>query len=234
MRSKRSTVSSLFYLSIQTIGSNGVLKITAKVLAQHHCSPPPASSLMVKWLNALRKRHAKQYNAMQTEMKEIQYFKERKVGYRDSVDNDIQRIEREAKEEAERMVKAKAEIERMAAIQKRREELKSSLPPEDKSDKAKTVALRFADGKSGQRKFAPDTPLSTVFDWVDAMFEIERETVVLTTLNGKQTFSWDDADSKKETLEQAGLGRMIGLRVTENKPEASEKEKEEPKGEDSQ
>jgi hypothetical protein len=186
---------------------------------------------MAQWLNALRKRHAKQYNSMQTEMKEIKYFKERKEGYSKSVDNDIQREEREAKEEAERLTKEKAEIEHMAAIQKRREELKSSLPPEDKSGKAKTVALRFADGKSGQRKFAPDTPLSTLFDWVDAMFEIERETIVLTTMNGKQEFSWDDADAK--TLEEAGLGRMTGLRVTEKKPEASEKKKEESKGEDS-
>jgi Skp family chaperone for outer membrane proteins len=227
-------VASLLYLSIQTIGANGVPKITATVLAQHHCSPPPASSLMAQWLNALRKRHAKQYNSMQSEMKEIQYFKEREEGYRDSVDNDIQRKEKEAKEEAERLAKEKAEIERMATIQKRRADLKSALPPEDKSGKAKTVALRFADGKSGQRKFAPNTPLSTVFDWVDAMFEIERETLVLTTLNGKQAFSWDSEDVKTKTLEKAGLGRMTGLRVTEKKPEASEEKKEESTGEDSQ
>lgn len=185
---------------------------------------------MAQWLNALRKRHAKQYNSMQTEMKEIQYFKEREGGYRESVDNDIQRKKREAKEDAEQLAKEEAEIERMAAIQKRREELKSSLPPEDKN--GKTVALRFSDGKSGQRNFPSDTPLSTVFDWVDAMFEIERETLVLTTMNGKQVFAWDDADAKTKTLEQAGLGRKIGLRVTEKKPEASEKE--ESKEKDSQ
>jgi Skp family chaperone for outer membrane proteins len=234
MWSKKSSVASHLYLSIQTIGPNRISKITAKVLAQHHCSPPPASSLMALWLNALRKRHATQYNSMQTEMKEIQYSKEREGGYRESVDNDMKRKEREAKEEAERLIKEEAEIERMVAIQKRREELKSSLPPEDKSGKAKTVALRFPDGRSGQRKFAPDTPLSTVFDWVDAMFEIEREKLVLTTLNGKQEFSWDDEDGKTKTLEQAGLGRKTGLRVTEKKPEASEKKVEESRGEDSQ
>jgi len=89
--------------------------------------------------------------------------------------------------------------------------------PEDvkKGNDVRKIALRFSDGRSGQRGFASDQPLSVVFDWVDAMFEIEREIVVLTTLNGKQTFSWNDDETKSgKTLEDAGLNKMTAFRVT--------------------
>ena len=159
---------------------------------------------------------------MQAERKEVQYFKERKEGYLESVQSDVQRRKEEEEEEAERMAKEQAERERKEAIANRREELKLSLPPEVKNGvKSKTIALRFGDGRSGQRRFASNTPFTTIFNWVDAIYEIERELVVLTTLNGKQTFSWDDDIVCNKTLDEAGLGRNTGFRVIEKKQEES-------------
>ena len=186
---------------------------------------------MVAWLNSLRKRHAKQYNDMQTALKELEYYKERKEGYKDSVKSDIKRQEQEAQEEAERLAKEKEEKERQEAILKRREELKSSLPEEYTGKDAKTIALRFADGKTDKRRFAPDTSLSTVFNWVDAMHDMERETVILTTMRGDKTFSWEE-DKTEQTLDDVGLAKNTGLRVTIKKEESSEAEGEE-KGNDS-
>jgi hypothetical protein len=51
------------------------------------------------------------------------------------------------------------------------------------------------------RRFAPDVTISTLFDWVDVTFEVNAETVILTTMNGPGTFSWD---SSSQTLEETG------------------------------
>ena len=165
---------------------------------------------------------------MQTELKEVEYFKERKSGYKESVKSDIERKEREKIEEAARLAKEKEEQERLEAIEKRREELKETLPEEDTSPEAKRIALRFADGRSAQRRFSPEESISTVFNWVDALFEMERERVVLTTMNGKRTFEWSEA-SNDDTLEEAGLGKMTGFRVSEK---VVEDEKQTEEGED--
>jgi hypothetical protein len=206
----------------QALDSKGVPKVVPRLLAQHHCSPPPSPEQMSSWLNALRKRHAKQFGTMQLELRETMFYKDRKEGYIDSMQSDKDRLVRERKEEAERVAKEKAEQAQRDALKKRREELRASLPDEPGKDieGVKTVALRLADGRSCQRRFAPDVTLSTLFDWVDATFEIERETVILTTMNGQNTFSWD---SSSQTLEEAGLGRLVGLRVTQSNPETSEK-----------
>ncbi|CAB9514384.1 UBX domain-containing protein [Seminavis robusta] len=210
--------------------SKGVLKIAPKVLAQHHCSPPPSADTMMEWLNDLRKRHAKQYDKMQLDRREAQLYQERKAGYQESVKSDVDRKIREKKEEEERIAKEKAEKERLAALEQRRKELLESLPEEPKAGNkdAMTLSIRLADGRSGKRRFAKETELSIVFNWVDASFQMERETVVLTTMNGKQTFNWEDTTDEK-TLADAGLGRMVGFRVSENKPgdEKSGDEKEE-------
>lgn len=188
-------------------------KIAGQVLAQHHCNPPMKAESMSSWMNTLRKRHAKQYVSMQTDLKEMKLYQERKEGYIDSMQSDKERKLKEAKEEAERKAQEIKEAARQAEIDARRVELAESLPEDvKKGSNVKKIALRFPDGRSGQRGFEADQPLSVVFNWVDAMFEIERETVVLTTLNGKQTFSWDSDDSK--TLEEAGLKKMTAFRVT--------------------
>ena len=206
----------------QVLDSAGVPKLVPRLLSQHHCSPPPSPEVMAAWLNALRKRHAKQYAAMHHELKEAQLFKERKEGYKSSIVTDVQRRERERIEEEERIAKEKAEKERADMLARRREELRDSLPEEPGKDvtNAMTIALRFADGRTGQRRFAPDTPLSVVFNWVDSLFGMERELVILTTMDGKKSFTWEGAE--EVSLAVSGLGRMTGLRVTEKKQEAKE------------
>jgi len=210
----------------QALDSNGSPKLVPRLLAQHHCNPPPSPEQMAAWLNALRKRHSKQYGTMQMELRELQIYKDRKEGYIDSMQSDKDRKQRERKEEQERAAKEKAEEEQREAIQERRKQLRESLPAEPGKDLvgAKTVALRLADGRSSQRRFAPDVAMSALFDWVDATFEVERESVTLTTMNGQQSFSWDKDST--ETLEDAGLGRMVGLRVTvQNNSEAGDESK---------
>lgn len=197
----------------------GVPKVVPRLLAQHHCSPPPSPEMMAAWLNALRKRHAKQFASMQAERREEQLYKERRDGYQDSVQSDRDRERRERIEEEERQEKEQAERERIEQLERRREALRSSLPDEPDSSVTgtKTIALRMADGRSTQRRFAPDTPVATLFNLVDVSFEMERETVILTTLNGQKTLTWEE--DNEATLAEVGFGRMTGLRVSIQKEE---------------
>lgn len=192
--------------------SSGIPKIVPRLLAQHHCSPPPSSETMAAWLNALRKRHAKQYTTMQTEVRELELFQERKQGYKESVKTDVENKKKEAREEAERKALEEAEKKRAEEIRQRRDMLWKSLPEEPGASDttAYTVALRLSDGRSGQRRFPSDSSTEIVFAWVDAHFEIEQETVTLTTMNGKVSLSWDDRD---KSLEETGLPKKVGLRV---------------------
>lgn len=213
---------------LQKIGPGGIPKVAPKVLAQHHCSPPPSSEAMAQWMNELRKRHSKQYAIMQKEIREIELFKERKEGYKESVQSDNERKIREKKEEEERLAKEKVEQERLEALEKRRTEFLEALPeePDAKERGAITLSVRHPDGKTEKRRFAKDTQLSVVFNWIDGSFKMERELVVLTTMNGKQTFSWEDAEEKK-TLVEAKLGRMVGFRLSEKKVEDTKEEDKE-------
>lgn len=162
---------------------------------------------------------------MQTDLKEAELYQERQEGYSESVKNDKERKQREKEEEANRLGEAEVEKERLAAVAKRREELRESLPEEDKSKDAKKIALRFGDGRSGLRQFSPNQPMSDLFNWVDAMYEIERENVVLTTMNGKQSFTWEGEGNTKSLMD-SGLGKNTGFRVTETKQEPDEKNEE--------
>eukprot|EP00980_Cylindrotheca_fusiformis_P007795 scaffold1669_cov129-Cylindrotheca_fusiformis.AAC.6 len=218
-------VLAVVYPSRPVISTRGA-KIPLKLLAQHHCSPPPTPELMASWLDSLRKRHAKQYLVMQTDLKEAQYSKERREGYSESIKSDIEKKKREKEEAAKRLAEEEAEKARVEALEKRREELRETLPEEDTSKDAKKIAVRFADGRSGQRQFSPNQPVSDLFNWVDAMYEIEREKVVLTAMNGKRSFTWSDEDNYK-SLKDSGLGRNTGFRVTEKKEEADKREEEE-------
>lgn len=148
---------------------------------------------------------------MQTVLKELQYFKERNEGYKDSAKNDKERELREKEEEEKRLAAEKEEQERLDALETRRKDLLAALPEEFKGKDCKKIALRFLDGRSGQRHFNPEQALTDVFNWVDAIYEMEREKLVLTTMNGKQTFTWEDHE---KTLEDAGLGKNVGFRVS--------------------
>ena len=204
------------------VSDRGIPKVVPRLLAQHHCTPPPTPEMMAAWLNALRKRHAKQFASMQLEVREEQLFNERREGYKDSVQADRERQERERREEMERKAREKVEKQRREAIERRREELRESLPdePDSSSTDSKTIALRMSDGRSLQRRFYSHTKLGTLFDWVDVSFELERERVVLTTMNGQKTFDWDTVKENKDaTLSDVGLGRMAGFRVSESSPD---------------
>jgi hypothetical protein len=65
-----------------------------------------------------------------------------------------------------------------------------------------------------------------VFHWLDAVFAIDRETAVLRTMNGQQTFEWSDNDRMQTTLDEAGLGKMVALRVTVKKSDTTDEGKE--------
>jgi hypothetical protein len=209
----------------QVMDSSGRVAMVPRLLAQHHCSPPPSSETMAAWLNALRKRHAKQYTSMQTELRELELHKERREGYKASVQTDVENKLTEKREAEELQAREKAEQQRAQEILERREELRENLPeePNKQDSNALTIALRLSDGRSAQRRFTSCTSLETVFGWVDVEFKIERESVTLTTMNGRLSFTWDD--DCETTLEESGLPRMAGLRVTMNN--SKEKEAEE-------
>jgi UBX domain len=158
-------------------------------------------------------------------LKELRLHKDRRRGYEGSVQSDLERQERERREQIEAMEREKAALERQKATLERRQALQESLPEEPPlstpPSEVMTVALRFPDGKSAQRRFAPDAKLASVFNWVDATFGIERELVTLTTLNGQKRYEWDEDDNVEMTLTEAGFGKMTGLRVTEQKPDAA-------------
>lgn len=202
----------------QVLSPSGVLKLVPKLLAQHHCSPPPSSDAMSAWLAAIRKRHSKQFAAMLRDLKEAQLYRERQEGYISSIQEDLQRKAAEEKAEAERAAEVEAEQARIEAIEERRVELNNSLPEEADKDARETItiALRFPDGRAGQRRFDDSTPLKTILNWVDAVFGLERENISLTTMNGQKSFCWNDVGST--TLKEAGLGRMTGFRVMVNDP----------------
>jgi hypothetical protein len=190
---------------------------SCQVLSQHHCNPPPNATTMASWLNTIRKRHKKLYQKMQHAQKELQIAQERVEGYRTSIVQERQRQIDEKAQKEEEEARAQAAAAHAEAIQQRRVEFAATLP--DPANGSMTLAVRFADGTSHQRQFDPETAtLETVFNWVDVVAEHEREKVVLTSLNGKQTLAWEE-EHKTRTLGEMGWGKMVAFRVTETASE---------------
>ena len=192
--------------------STGRPKLQPRVLAQHHGNPPPNPTAMAAWLSSLRKRHGKQYAVMQHQKREAELYVERQKGYADSQVEDRVREIQTQREEEERLAKEQAEKERKAAMEKRRKELAGSLPeePEAGGDGVVTIALRFADGRRGQRRFDGDEDMATVFNWVDGMFGMERERVELSTMTGQKKFVWGDVEGGLQQM-QPFVTSMISL-----------------------
>eukprot|EP00985_Skeletonema_marinoi_P005918 scaffold2572_cov75-Skeletonema_marinoi.AAC.6 len=221
-----------------TVDSSGKLKVTPRLLAQHHCHPPPSSpEVMMNWANTIRKRHIREFAKLQHDRKEMQLLRERTEGYKESMKEDKARAERE-----ERELQAKKEAEekerlRLEKLEQRRQELLETLPeePEAGSEGVITIALRFGDGSRDQRRFvAEETSVNELLNWVDATHGMEREKIELSTMNGSKTFVYveeDDDDEQEEsgnvTLDEAGLGKMTALRVTEIVQEVDNGEEEE-------
>jgi hypothetical protein len=220
-----------------TVDSSGKLKVTPRLLAQHHCHPPPTSAeVMMNWANTIRKRHVREFAKLQHDRKEMQLLKERTEGYKESMKEDKAREEREERELQAKKEEEEKERLRKEKLERRRQELLEALPeePDAGSEGVITIALRFGDGSRDQRRFvAEDTSLNDVFNWVDATHGLEREKIELSTMNGSKTFSYVEADSDDDeesgnvTLDEAGLGKMTALRVTEIVEELDEKDDEE-------
>jgi hypothetical protein len=207
----------IYPATVMDSSATGIVTIP-KIVAQHHCSPPPDPSKMAGWLNELRKRHVKEYIKLQKVLQEQQIQQERIQGYRGSIRDDLQQREREERERIAGMERQRIEEERISAIQKRREELRASLLSSDEDVVGGIpVALRFADGRNGKRIFAPTTSLSQIFNWVDGIYEMEREDIILTTLNGKQQFEWKDEEDEEELPTLETFGKMVAFRVTQKK-----------------
>jgi len=213
-------------------------KITPKVLVQHHCSPPLSAEQMAHWMNDVRKRFSKQYIKMQTDLQEQSLYQERIQGYKSSIQSDTERNIQEQQQEAVRIAQEAVEQERQQQLQQRRITFLKNLPEPpgpDEGNNVMTISVRDLRGKSENRRFTLDTPLEMVFNWVDATFELERECIVLTTMNGKHSFTWHDNVQDQATtitLKETGLGRMVGFRVTEmmkedGKEQVTEKNKDE-------
>ena len=202
--------------------STGRPRLVPKILAQHHCNPPPDVKSMSLWLNTLRKRHAKQYAAMQHHIREARLYTERVRGYVDSQVDDENREMKERQAKAEAKAKEEEEKRRREAMEQRRAELLESLPDEPEAGGANTItiALRFADGRTGRRRFdAEDATMGDVFNWVDAVYKMERERIELSTMTGQKKFVFGEDGTSGMTLRDAGLGKMTGLRVIEIEPE---------------
>jgi hypothetical protein len=196
-----------------TLNALGQVQIVPRVLAQHHCNPPPGEESMAKWLNSLRKRYKKQYAKMQHDLMELELFKERERGYQSSIEDDRLREEKEREKRRIEAEREKAEKQRQQEILQRRKELQDSLAEEPDKDKegVVTVAVRFSDGGRGQRRFDGEDLLDQVFNWIDVAFEIERETFDLVTMNGKKSFTYGQQEDL--CLKDAGMGKMFALRV---------------------
>jgi len=207
--------------------SSGRPKIVPKLLAQHHCSPPPDPQAMASWLKALRKRHSKQIKKMKQDVKEQELYLERKQGYRESAKSDREREEVEKKLEIERKRAEEAERIRTEELEERRRKFLEELPvePPQGSPNVFTIALRFADGRNAKRRFNGDDEMKYLFNWVDAEFSIEREKVELATMNGSKTFTFNIFGDT--AIKDSGIGKMTGLRVSEINSDDKEDESEE-------
>eukprot|EP00956_Cyclotella_meneghiniana_P016856 scaffold26996_cov49-Cyclotella_meneghiniana.AAC.3 len=213
--------------------NTGKLKVLPKLLAQHHCNPPPSTvDAMSSWVTTVRKRHLRDFAKLQFDRKERILHQERSMGYKQSIVEDINREQREAMELAKKQKQEEAEIKRMEEIQRRRLVLLENLPEEPQDGEVITIALRFGDNVSScdleastQRKFRMEESVNTVFNWMDAVHGLERERMTLSTMNGSKSFVYvnedkevvdDDEEGERSlSLEEAGLGKMTALRVSE-------------------
>ena len=112
---------------------------------------------------------------------------------------------------------------RLQQIQYRRDAFKKALQDEPEPDvnvngeNVITVALRLADGRNGKRRFLSTDRMEFVFDYVDAMFEWDRERLLITSMRGDYKLEYSEHDKKDLTIgEYAGNSsvKMLGLRIS--------------------
>jgi hypothetical protein len=237
------------------------LRVTPRTLAQHHCRPPPSSpTAITAWAKSVRERHVREYVKLRHIRTEMKLLKERTQGYQSSIREDMAREMKEKQSLAMEEQKKEKERLHLEMLELRRTKLLANLidePTKDITDGVITVALRFAitnnnkgnklpqqQGELRRRFIASETRVNDVFDWIDAKFGYERETLVLSTMNGSKKFVYCDDDDddnvgieddndnddndddtydhvkdeekgKNLTLVEAGFTKMMALRVTE-------------------
>ena len=183
-----------------------------KVLAQHHCIPPPGEGEVDVWGKAVRKRFRGVVKGMKKEVEERRYEKERREGYERSGKEDREREERE-KRERER--KEREEIERLkreVEIKERRARYEAELPPEPERGEDGWCMVSVAkDGVRKKRAWLKgrDTK-EELMKWVDVEFEVEWEGWDLRKMDGGEV----------EGLEEGGT--MMGLRLVEKEVKEGE------------
>jgi len=212
------------------VDTSGKLRVVPRVLAQHHCRPPPSSpETLIAWMTSIRKRHLREYARLQHARKEMELLRERSEGYASSMKEDKAREEKEERELQLKREEEERELKRKAELEERRKALLEGLPEEPEAgitEGIMTIALRFGDGKRDQRRFvAGESSVNDVFNWIDAVHGLEREKVELSTMNGAKKFVYveenEDGDDTEGggndvvLLEDAGLGKMTALRVAE-------------------
>ncbi|KAL7461111.1 hypothetical protein ACHAXS_001542 [Conticribra weissflogii] len=214
------------------------LRVTSRLLAQHHCHPPPTTTeSLIAWMSTIRKRHLREYAKLQHDRKEARLLEERNKGYISSMKEDAERLLKEEQELKRKKEEEEKERSRQERLEQRRKELQKNLSsePESGTEGVITVALRFMDGSRDQRRFlASETTMNDVFNWIDCVHKMEREKIILTTMNGQNRFVYanEDGDENEErardevvTLEDAGLGRMTAFRVSEFVEESGDEDK---------
>jgi len=241
---------------------SSTIKVSPKVLAQHHCHPPPSTSeTLLSWMSTIRKRHLRNYAKLQHDRRELQLLQERTRGYVSSIKEDATRDEKDEVERQKKKEIEEKEEERIQYILERRTRLLESLvdePPiigSSSGGDVITIALRFVNGSNNvnrdtttlKRRFlSKETSMNDVFNWIDAVHGLEREKIELCTMNGAKKFVYvnddddddNDDDAGKEsgennvTLEEAGLGKMTALRVLEILDDTEEEDEDDEYDED--
>lgn len=208
---------------------SGKLKIHPKLLAQHHCNPPPNKATLASFLTALRKRHSSHIKTMRAQLREAELHAERRSNYEQSMQLDTQRKKQEVIAKAEKKAKLEEEKKRMQLLKERRSQFLESLgeEPDSNDEGVVTVALRLADGRNAQRRFVDDGSMDTIFNWVDASFEWDRELLQLTTMRGDKKLEWDDCASSSIREYAGSKTKMLGLRISLRKEQVEEDEAEE-------
>lgn len=209
----------------QVIDNTGRPRILPKLLAQHHCNPPPSPTSLSSFLSALRKRHSAQIRTMRTQLREAEFHAERRSNYAASLTSDTQRTADEAHARVEVTRRQEEEQRRLEAVEARRQESRESLGEEPAvADGVVTIALRFADGRSGQRRFRVGDDAALLFRWVEGHFDWDRERTAVTDMRGDHELVWTDCDGKTKSVgDYVGVdSTALALRVSLTKEQEEE------------
>jgi Skp family chaperone for outer membrane proteins len=212
------------YAAQMVDAARGKVVVVPKILAQHHCQPPPTPAAMAAWLKSLRQRHAKLVAKMRHMLQEQDFFVERQKGYKESLQSDVKRETQERLDQQKKDEQEKVEQERLVQREQTRKTLLEALPAEPEAGSSSdiiTVGLRFPDGRSAKRRFSHGDGMKHVFHWIDGEYDIESEQISLTTMNGSSTFVYDGGEEGGDSIgDVIGTSKMVALRVMTTNKEA--------------